>query len=244
MVSAIKLTLNRKVKFSKNVKNTFGLNYGLPSNGGTCPFATAGKGGCLSFKNGGTIKTCYMDKIAKIYPSVGSVLEHNTQLVKTAKGKDLIKLLQDTVTEFRNSTTPDNLYFRLHYSGDFFSDEYTKAWATTINNNLDIHFWCYTRSFDYVKHLVDCKNLSIYISTDSVNYKKAKKTYDKYIKKPNVAMAFMGNNPPEDLSLRFAKCPETYGVIKNTDERGACANCRLCINRYKNKLNNIKFKLH
>src|ERR1017187_133807 len=72
---------NRKTKFSSNHRNTFGLNFGLPINGGTCPGATSGAGGCLNIRDGCKRETCYMAKVTQIYKAVANTLQVNTDMV-------------------------------------------------------------------------------------------------------------------------------------------------------------------
>src|SRR4051812_48941006 len=128
----LKLTDNSKVKFKKNHYNTFGLNYGLPENGGTCPGATSGKGGCLDVRDGLKRPTCYMVKLTQIYKAFGEVLSQNTLLLKDKSEDELYTILESTMNEFIRKSKNEDLFFRLHTSGDFFSIEYSKAWARVI----------------------------------------------------------------------------------------------------------------
>lgn len=243
MSNFLKLTNNSKTKFSKNHLNTFGLNYGLPINGGTCPGATKGEGGCLNIRDGNVRETCYMVKITQIYKGVGKVLQENTSLLKGKSKEEMVEILTNTINEFIRINKGQNLFYRLHYSGDFFSEDYTKAWATTINKFPNVKFWVYTRSHSFVKHLVGCKNLAIYISIDPANLTSGYKVYETFANHTNVGIAFMGNNVPEDR--RWVQCPEITGKVKNTPDYGACSKCQLCFTYTdKIKLRNIQFPIH
>ena len=240
----LKLTDNSKTKFKSNHLNTFGLNYGLPIHGGTCPGATSGSGGCLHLKiNNGKNATCYMAKLVKAYPNLKKSLDWNTQLVKDKSVEELVQILTDTVTEFIKRNKGQQLYFRIHTSGDFYSEDYTKAWHATIKKFPQVQFWVYTRSFFAIPILVELKNLSIYISADASNWKEAKETHDKYKQYNNLGISYMGNTSPDDL--RFVKCPEITKKILNTKQQGACSRCKLCFTHSeKIKLRNINFPIH
>lgn len=244
---ALTLSSNSKTKFAKSHKNTFGLMYGLPKNGGTCPGATVGKGGCLDVRDNAKRPTCYMAKITQIYKGVGAVLQKNTDLVKDKQKEELKEVIRSTINQFGAKSQADQLYFRLHYSGDFFSKDYVEAWAEVMPEYPSVRFWAYTRSLnqDDIETLLKAKNLSLYLSCDAVNYKKAEEIFnklkDKYV---NLALAWLGTDSPEPEKYRWVTCPETSGKLQNTDEAGACSKCRLCINNYKLRLKNIQFKLH
>ncbi len=240
-----KLSDNSKVKFKKDHRNTFGLSYGLPENGGTCPGATTGKGGCLDTRDGLKRKTCYMAKITEIYKSVGTVLKENTELVKDKSLEDTKKVCRETVQVFIQKSKNEDLYFRLHYSGDFFSETYTRAWAEVIAEFPEVQFWVYTRSADYVHLLLGLDNLTVYLSCDPVNKDKMFELYHKYKDtSPRLGLAWLGKDPPSPKDYRWVTCPEISGKLKNTAERGACSKCKLCIDNYVTRVKNIAFPCH
>lgn len=236
------MSINGKTKFSSNHRNTFGLNFGLPENGGTCPGATLGKGGCLEVRDGLKRPTCYMAKITQIYQAVGPKLQFNTDLLTGKSAEEMKGVMRRTVQSFVAENDREAWYVRMHYSGDFFSAEYAKAWSDVINEFPEVRFWVYTRSHDMIQFLVDCKNLTVFMSLDPVNKDQCLATYEQYKDKPNLGLAWLGPNAPVDH--RWVVCPETSGVIKSTKEQGACARCRLCVDRYKSKVRNIQFQLH
>lgn len=242
VVESLYMSDNGKTKFRSNHRNTFGLMYGLPKNGGTCPGATTGEGGCLYVKAGHKRATCYMEKVVQIYKAVGAKLVENTNLLKDKSIDEMAEVLRATVQKFKDANTEENWYMRLHYSGDFFSEDYAKAWAKVLKEFPEVRFWVYTRSHNVVKHLVDCTNLTIMLSVDSVNYKSGLKVHNQYKDKPNVGLAWLGIDSPE--GERWVTCPETSGILANKKDEGACAKCRLCIDNYKSKVRNIKFVIH
>lgn len=243
----LKLTDNSKTKFKANHLNTFGLMHGRPENGGTCPGSTTGPGGCLSLKReGGINATCYVDNLAKAYPSFGKVLLRNTRLLKDKSQEEMEAVLTATVTAFVGHNKGKNLFFRLHTSGDFFSEDYARAWAATITKFPQVQFWVYTRSLWAVPLLMDCRNLAIYISSDRANYTEAKLAFD--IFRPghtNVGICYMGNVGTQPPNQHWVVCPEVSGRLKNDKSEGACAKCRLCMTYNGNiALRNIQFPIH
>lgn len=241
----LKLTHNGKTKFWKNHKNTFGLSYGLPENGGTCPGATTGQGGCLDVRDGLKRPTCYMAKITQIYKAVGNVLRENTAQVSGKTIEEIKTVCRETIQAFILKSKGEDLYFRLHYSGDFFSKEYTQAWAEIIAEFPDVQFWVYTRSDEHAELLLGIKNLTLFLSCDPVNFDKMLAIYERNKDNhPNIGMAWLGVNAPDPAKYRWVKCPEITGKVKNTDEVGACSKCRLCVDNYKIRVKNIEFPYH
>lgn len=183
-----------------------------------------------------------MAKIVQIYKSVGARLSDNTRLVVGKSYSDMVPVIRASVQRFVEDNEEKDWYFRLHYSGDFFSADYAKAWATVINEFPKVKFWVYTRSFHLVQYLVDCTNLTVMLSIDPVNKEKGLALARLYETRPNIGLAWLGKEKPE--GFRWVTCPETSGILENTKERGACAKCRLCIDRYKTKVKNIQFLIH
>ena len=217
--------------------------YGLPKDGGTCPGATTGKGGCLEIRDGNKRQTCYMAKITQIYKAVGTRLLGNTELLKGKSVDEMVEVLANTVQDFKTRNKGKNLFFRIQYSGDFYSADYAKAWSATIKKFPEVQFWVYSRSHDVASHFVDNKNLTFYFSIDPANKETGKKIYDQFAHLPNFGLAMMSNDEQIE-GIKFITCPETSGKIKNTDEAGACSKCRLCVDNYKSKVRHIRFNIH
>lgn len=241
------LSDNSKVKFKKNHLNTFGLYHGLPEQGGTCPGATVGEGGCLSVRNGLLRKTCYVEKLTQIYPAFANRIKNNSSMLVGKSKDEMIAALSETVAAFVKKSK-DKLYFRLHTSGDFFSLEYAEAWAEVIRKYSNVRFWAYTRSFvgeaNFVAPLIGLPNLSLYLSCDPNNYEEASKVFESYKDAmPSLGMAWLGDNAPDTESNRWVKCPANSGKINSTEDAGACSKCRLCVDRFKNRTKNIQFDL-
>lgn len=237
---------NSKVKFSSTHKNTFGLLHGSPSTGGTCVGATCGTGGCLDVRDGLKRQTCYVEKITQIYKNVGNVLSKNTAALSGRTQDEIIVVLTEMMEDFVKRTPSDKLFFRLHWAGDFFSEEYASAWACVMHKFDNVQFWCYTRSFkniNFIKPFIGVTNLTLFLSCDPVNYDLAQSVYNELEEQmPNLALAYIGEELPNDR--RWVVCPETSKKIKSDKDKGACAKCRLCVNNYVTRPKNIAFKIH
>lgn len=243
----LKLSDNSKTKFRRDHKNTFGLTYGLPSNGGTCPGATEGKGGCLDVRDGHKRPTCYMAKVTQIYKAVGAVLTHNTDLLMGKTQVEMAGVLRETMEAFvkANEAKKDALFFRLHYSGDFFSEDYARAWAEVMVQFPQVRFWVYSRSYSYAGFFAQVPNLTFFFSVDPVNYASVLEHYRTVSHLPNFALAWLGSVPaPQQAEHRWVTCPETSGKLPNLPDSGACSRCRLCVDNFRVKVKNIQFVLH
>jgi len=217
---------------------------GLPKDGGTCPGATLGKGGCMSIIEGRSTLTCYVDKVKRIYSGVNKVLTENTELIIEKSYEEILDILRNTIKIWYEKKGYKAPYFRLHWSGDFVNKDYLKAWVTVIKENPKINFWVYTRSFFAVPDLADCENLALYISVDEDNKYTALKAYEPYKDYKNVNLAWMGNDKPS-IEGKFISCPEISGKVKNEKDKGACSKCKLCFTHNKKiKLRAIQFTIH
>lgn len=238
--SVLKLTNNSKVRFYDGHNNTFSLRQGSPEDGGTCPMATAGPGGCLA--------VCYDKNLRKLYKNYAKVEDVNTELVKSGSVEDMENVIRNSVLMWRISDEENIPYFRIHTGGDFFSEEYAQVWAKVIEEFPEVRFWVYTRSLFAVPILAKCKNLTLYLSCDPVNKDNVLEVYEQFRNYPNVAIAWMGNDVPEQIvnDRTVLQCPEVTGNLKNTKDQGACSRCRACIDRplKTGNMRHIQFPIH
>ncbi len=242
-MQTLQLSHNSKTKFKKQHYNTFGLNFGLPENGGTCSGATSGAGGCLDVRDGRKRATCYMAKITQIYKGVAPVLQANTDLLVGKSYDEMCTILDNTIAKFVEDNAREYWYFRFNYSGDVFSKDEARAIATTCLKYSEVTFWIYTRTHDCVEILSSAPNLATYISVDPVNIRDGLEVYEQLKERKNVAMAWMGHG--DVAGIKFVVCPETSGKIKSTIDAGACSKCQLCFKHNDNiKLRNIRFNIH
>lgn len=162
----LKSTSDRKTKFTKTQRNTFGLQ---PGPAGTCPGCTEEEGGCWYIAPGRVIATCYVDKLLRAYSGVRGVLEHNTDLLRNASYDEMCSLLAEEFARFERTSKPEHRHYRLHWSGDVFSETYAHALADTMRRFPSISFWGYTRSAFAIPILLPVKNLVLYLSADPQN---------------------------------------------------------------------------
>ena len=203
------------------IANTFGLPAGKEY---SCPGQTAT---CA--------KVCYAGKLEKIYKGVRDVLMHNWNLLKDADRMEMFTLLSDMIAEFKAECVKKDapMLFRIHWDGDFFSDEYAQAWRLVIEEQPDIQFWVYTRVESAAKILKGIPNLSLYFSADADNIKTA---VDLKINN-GIKMAYLAQNfavgqdtLKELISKPGAKCPENLKAIPLISQKGsACVTCSLCV---------------
>jgi hypothetical protein len=237
---SFKLSENRKTRFHKNHKNTFGLKTGKPERGGTCPGATGGDEGCED--------VCYACTTSRIYKNYQKVEDHNTNIILKADYPLMVEIIRNTVLKFLLGGGNTKQFFRLHMGGDFFNEVYARAWAHVMKEWPNTRFWGYTRSLFAIPILAEVKNLSIYLSCDPVNIKQVLKAYEPYRDYPNVAIAWMGDTFPEELlnDREYLSCPAVNKQTKSTKDYGACSRCRACIDRplKTGKLRHIQFPIH
>lgn len=239
--SRLKLSVNGKTRFYHSHANALGLMYGLPKDGGTCPGATCGRGGCLYTEC--KRLTCYADHL-KRYLKVVPALKYNTRLLKGKSMWKMVDILAEAVSEFVRKSERfglKQLAFRIHYSGDFFSMDYAKAWRYVAGMYPRVRFWTYTRSFDALPILTGIKNMNVFISADWVNWRQAELEYSRYKHYPNMGISFMGNMVPP--VVKWTKCPAISGRIKSTWDVGACAKCQRCF-RQMNQETAVQFPIH
>jgi ferredoxin len=216
------------------IANTFGLPSGKAY---SCPGETSV---CA--------KVCYAGKLERVYKGVRDTLLHNWNLLKDADHDTMENLLQEMIDDFKKDCAKREapMLFRIHWDGDFFSDEYAFAWKHVILNNPDVKFWVYTRVASAANMLKDMDNLSLYFSTDSENKDIAiSLNKDKGIKLAYLADTFAIGQ--EDLKAMIgkvgAKCPENKKAIPLIDKDGsACVKCSLCIDNKANIVFSAKKK--
>ena len=167
---ALKSSGDRKTKFRENQRNTYGL---LPGPEGTCPMATTGQGGCRCVKPGRKNPTCYVYNIMTAYGAVKGVLAHNTDLLKSLTIKDKTKTLAAEFKRFRDielKQKEPQLFYRIHWAGDIYDEDYLIALQAAISEFPDITFWCYTRTLPFAEWLAaSTPNLILYYSLDKAN---------------------------------------------------------------------------
>ena len=203
------------------IANTFGLPAGKDY---SCPGATSV---CES--------VCYAGKLEKLFKGVKASLLHNWDLLKDEDLQGMYTLLSEMIAEFKTDCVKKDapMLFRIHWDGDFFNDDYTRAWRMVIEEQPDVQFWVYTRVKSAALILKDIPNLSLYFSTDSENVKVGVD-----LKNNNgVRLAYLAKNfaigqadMKEIMGKPGAKCPENNKQIPLISNAGsACVSCSLCV---------------
>jgi ferredoxin len=232
--------MDRKVTnaVSKNGKTpTIANTFGLPSGKDySCPGETAI---CA--------KVCYAGKLERVYKGVRDVLLHNWELLKDANKATMVELLNEMILDFKADCDKRNApkLFRIHWDGDFFSDEYAYAWKDVIKFHDDVKFWVYTRVPTAAIILNGIDNLSLYFSTDSENTNHAKNLNVLGIKLAYLADTFAIGQADlkEMIGKPGAKCPENKKAIPLISTNGsACVSCGLCIDNKANIVFSAKKK--
>lgn len=207
-----------------NIANSFGLPAGKEY---SCPEQTAFCG-----------KICYAGKLEKIYKGVKNNLVANWESIKDSTRVEMITSLDNMLNEFEAECERKNASkeFRIHWDGDFFSNDYTRAWNSVIKNHPDVQFWVYTRvlASAMVLHIAKHNNLGLYFSADVDNMHFARIAESK-----GINIAFVGKTFAEGKEYfpKATKCPENNKAIPLVSPKGsACKVCGLCISGRKSVL--------
>ena len=144
-------------------------------------------------------------------------------------------LINEMILEFKEDCNKRNAkkLFRIHWDGDFFSDEYAYAWKAVIEKHTDVQFWVYTRVPSAALILNNIDNLSLYFSTDKDNRDEAVQLNSgEGIRLAYLADTFaMGQADMKAMIGKVgAKCPENKKAIPLISTNGsACVSCSLCV---------------
>lgn len=123
-------------------------------------------------------KKCYGNKSYNMYPSVKRAWDSNFEIAKN----NLEKYKTDVNSNLQKRRKKVK-FFRIHVSGDFFSQEYYNAWIQIARENPETVFFAFTKNFDLTfGKLPD--NFKILISAfqgmDDINIKKINKLSKKF----------------------------------------------------------------
>jgi hypothetical protein len=217
-------------------------SFGLPC-GETCPGST---GYCQT--------DCYADDL-RLRHSTRKKLARNLELLRQQENlAGITFLVRGLVAEYNRRANlrdidPNKRRFRIHWSGDFHSIDYTQAWRTVMKENPGIHFLTYTRSFgpevNVLPILDGVDNLELFISVDKYNVDLASEAIKE---SPNTRVSYLVDYLEEVEELR-AKMGRTEGfksyacpeVMRKKDgsrmlpliseKGGACSVCQYCMVR-------------
>lgn len=182
------------------------FTFSLPSKT-TCPGASKW---CL--------RHCYAWRYEQIRPSCKKAYADNLRLAQDTDhfAKQMIGVLPRIMTAFR-----------IHVSGDMFSEDYVNAWVKITRAFPKTRFWGYTRSWcvsemeTALKRLRDRPNVQLFASVD-----------------PEMKL------PPSGWRTAFLTCdPRAEGLFCRAQESGkaTCQECGYCIRR---RSGDVIFKTH
>lgn len=186
-------------------------------------------------------------------------LDRNFQALKQAQDEEgmtelLRSALQTYVASADKLAVPEEeRFFRWHWIGDFFSEEYAAACRNVMQEHPKITFLAYTRSFqervNVLPILSSLPNLHLYLSVDFENVDRAGLVLPDY---PTVDVAYMVEYYEDAAPLReklhrqygikAKACPENIVLQSKkrakaliSEKGGACANCRYCFSDSDNR---------
>ncbi len=143
---------------------------------------------------------CYALKAYRAYPNTKAAYDRNTDMAQNNL-PELKAQLKTFLTAYKRN------YFRLHVSGDFFSQAYLDMWIEVIEEYPDINFLAFTKAFT-LNYSEKPDNLEILFSTFDTM---PSRTDDKLTAKYGFQVALAGKNNPG-----YHECP------------GSCETCKTC----------------
>lgn len=231
--TGIKPSSDRKVRLYPTQLNSFGTTPGRPEDGGTCPGATLGEGGCAHIKKGRKTPTCYVVGLMRFFKGVKTVLDNNRDVLSDKTQGELREIFTDEFRRFyyteKSRGNTSILHYRIHWSGDVPTPEYAYALADAVMEVPEVSFWGYTRSMFTVPIMAGIPNLRWYISVDPDNEAEVMPVYEKWKDQGNIHLAWMGKENPcreGDFPHRLVACPVDN---KKMELEGACHKCKLCL---------------
>ena len=142
------LTQNTKLKNTSKIMGIRVFNFGI-----TAYKSMTGKLICPFAKD--CLKYCYAQKGAYSWSNVKPAFEKRYEITKT---DNFIDLMNNEIKRKKVN------FLRIHDSGDFYSKAYIQKWFTIANNNPNVKFYAYTKSFILFQGLTIPDNLDIIFS--------------------------------------------------------------------------------
>lgn len=146
-------------KPNSKLKGINAVSFSLPA-GYTCPMADVCKSMAhrkgKAFKDGKKIKDqgdirCYAASTEVQYKNVRNNRWRNYDLLRDVGSVENMSDLILRSIQYYEQNNGKIGTFRIHDSGDFFSQDYFDAWVQAARQRNDIHFYAYTKSISYWK---------------------------------------------------------------------------------------------
>lgn len=209
------LTLSEGNKKLKAVNENKFLIWSIPAVA-TCPNRTAL---CERY--------CYAMKAQRLYPNTKN---SRIESYQESLSNDFVTNMINTIQYYldKKSFVGKTVYFRIHESGDFYSQEYVNNWIEIVKQFPAVHFMGYTKSVQFFKGIELPQNLvirySIWADSNPADIEIAKQ-----LQLP-IYTAF--NKVDLDKAINengFIQC------------NGSCENCKMC---YKKDVKKLAIKIH
>ena len=209
----MKITLstgNKKLAANENVKF---LIWNIPAQI-TCPFATEH---CKA--------KCYAKKAERIYPQV---LPCRMANLESSKSAEFVDNMKNEIAHYISKRTwkDKTVYFRIHESGDFYSQAYYDKWVDIATAFPGVLFLAYTKSLKFVLNSKKTRpaNLIIrYSLWDDSPVEDAKKGCAMF---PTYTAEKLTGEKVKELGERYCDCKDcgTCGKCYNTEVKDIVCN--------------------
>jgi hypothetical protein len=140
-------------------------------------------------------ESCYVHGIRQYSPETHELYIHNSRTIREilagGHSDEWAAIFADYIARHCAGG------FRWHVSGDIFSLAYAQWIARVCALSASVRHWIYTRSFEYVAALHGIPNLTVNLSCDSENYRRARVTHADF---PKTRLCFLtrdGDVPPD-----------------------------------------------
>lgn len=170
-------------------------------------------------------KVCYATKGFFRFNRVGKSLADNFE---AAQQNDFVVKVRKEITRTRVTA------FRIHPSGDFYSNEYIQKWIDIITGAPSVKFWAYTRSWrvpelvNKLQELNKLPNLQLFASIDATTIE----TPPTWLRVADVT------NNWDTYDSTYVRCPN------QKNDAITCEKCTYCFKEAKGLKQNVVFTEH
>jgi len=196
------LTQNRKLKDTSKTIGKRVFNFGI-----TAYKSMTGKLICPFAKD--CVKFCYAQKGAYSWSNVKPAFEKRYELTKT---DNFINLMNSEIKRKKVD------FLRIHDSGDFYSKSYIQKWFTIANQNPNVKFYAYTKSFILFQGLTIPNNLDIIFSEGGKHDKLINTKIDRHArifnnKQELIKQGYIDASKNDLLATKFFNSSNKVGLI-------------------------------